>query len=157
MPLGGASTHFLSTQQLMWEFVDGKELQVRLVDLTTISFNTDEIYVPASADLLNVEKHWETMMSYRLPYEADMMMASYRVHFVASDNSIFPSYSSYGYRRISCLLGNDGVPAWDTLHKVCYVDSTGTALEDILPEGRYVFFTNSAVTVWLARGGPPNG
>jgi hypothetical protein len=62
---------------------------------------------------------------------------------------IFPYYTSYGYNRISCLLGSDGLPA-GSLDKVC------TSAENVLPNTAYIVFTNSAAIVWLARGGPPD-
>ena len=145
MPLGGASTHFLSAQQLMWGYVNGSTLQVKLVDLTTVSFNTDEIYVPVRVD--NAESDWETILSYRDPVKANYTMNRYDVHLVAADNSVFPHYSSYGYSRISCLLGGDGVPKGSP-NKVC------TEAENFLPDNNYVLFGNSAITLWLARGEP---
>jgi hypothetical protein len=147
LPMGGASTHFLSPQQLMWGFVDGNSLEVRLVNLTSISFNTDEIYVPVH--VANAELHWELIFGFRSPTESRSLMSYYRVHFVVSDNSVFPYYASYGYNRISCLLGSDGLPPGSP-NKVC------TSAENVLPNTAYVVFTNSAATVWLARGGPPD-
>jgi len=145
LPMGGASTHFLSPQQLMWDFVNGSSLEVRLVNLTSISFNTDEIYVPVHVP--NAELHWELIFGYRSPTESRSLMNYYRVHFVASDNAVFPYYTSYGFYRISCLLGGDGLPPGSP-NKVC------TYGEYVLPNTAYVVFTNSAVTLWMARGGP---
>jgi hypothetical protein len=147
LPMGGASTHFLSPQQLMWDFVDGESLEVRLVNLTSVSFNTDEIYVPVHVP--NAELHWELIFGYRNPTESRSLMNYYRVHFVASDNSILSYYTSYGFLRISCLLGTDGLPPGSP-NRVC------VSAENVLPNTMYVVFTNSAVTLWLARGGPPD-
>jgi len=147
LPMGGASTHFLSPQQLMWDFVDGSSLEVRLVNLTSISFNTDEIYVPVHVP--NAELHWELIFGYRNPTESRSLLSYYRVHIVASDNLVFPYYTSYGFYRVSCLLGSDGLPPGSP-NKVC------TPMENVLPNTAYVIFTNSAVTLWMARGGSPD-
>jgi len=148
LPLGGASTHWISSQQLMWDYVNGADLEVRLIDLTSISFDTDQIYVPLRVP--NAELQWELIFVYGNPTESVSLMNFYRVHFVASDNSIFPHYTSYGYIRISCLLGGDGLPAGSP-YKTC------ASAEYVLPNTRYVVFSNSAVTLWMARGGLPDG
>jgi len=138
MPLGGASTHIQSAQQLTWNFVDPSNLAVRLMDLTQISFNTDSIYIAVNVD--NVEELWETVLIYQKTGEANRIMSEYRVHFIATENDIFPTYSSYGLNRASCLLGSD---------PLCQPGN-------VLPNNSYVVYTNSEVTLWLARGGPPD-
>ncbi|MFX0205718.1 MAG: hypothetical protein ACFFDT_06995 [Candidatus Hodarchaeota archaeon] len=144
MPLGGASMHFQSAQQLIWDYVDGENMQVRLLDLTKISFNTDEIYVPVG--VRNAQFDWEVMLAYRDPIMAQNTMIMYNVYFIVTENGIFPSYSSYGYKRFSCLFGDDGYVVGDP-RKIC-VDARNLA-----PDTRYVFFSNSEITLWLIRGG----
>ena len=144
MPLGGASTHGFSAQQLIWGYVKPEELRVRLLDLTTVSLDTDEIYVPVG--LPNAEVDWETMLYYSSPLMADYEMDRYDVHFVIADNDIFPMFLSYGVLRISCLFGDDPVSHGDP-YKFC------TTTSDVLPTNRYITFSNSYLTIWLARGG----
>ncbi len=144
MPLGGASMHFNSAQQLMWGFVNGDNLQVRLLDLTRVSFDTDEIYVPVN--VRNAQFDWEVMLSYREPDTANQTMDYYDTHFVISENSLFPKYNSYGYNRLSCLFGDDGYSPGDP-RKVCIWASY------VVQKQNYAFFSNSAATIWLVRGG----
>lgn len=139
MPFGGASTHSQSAQQLMWGFADPNKLAIRLMDLTQISFDTDSIYLVINVD--NAEQLWEEMLVFQEPPRNLNTMAKYRVHFVATENDVFPRYTSYGLDRTSCLLGSD--PA-------CHPGS-------VLPNNNYVVYANSEVTLWMARGGPPDG
>ena len=140
LPFGGASTHSFSTQQLIWGFVKPDEVNVRLLDLTTLSMNTDEIYVPIG--LRDGEVDWETIMTYKTPIADDAKMNRYNVHFIASDNEIYPYFTSYGVERFSCLFSSDPICA------------TGGRF---LIENRYVAFANSHITLWFAKGGSPYG
>ncbi len=144
LPFGGASMHWRSAQQLMWGFVSRENLQVRLLDLTRISFDTDWIYVPVSVP--NAQTDWEIIMSYRDPAIAVQRMNLYDTHFVVTENTVFPKYSSYGRNRISCLLGDEMLPPGEP--PVVCVEAS-----NVVQKHNYVFFINSYTTVWLVRGG----
>ena len=102
LPLGGASLHWTSPQQLLWGFVDPRELDVRPLDLTTISFNTDSIFVPVN--IPNAEVDWEGILSYTAPAVAKQDLQLYGVHYVVIDTRIPFEFQSYGYDRPSGFL-----------------------------------------------------
>ena len=102
LPLGGASLHWTSPQQLLWGFVNSKELEIRPLDLTTISFNTDSIFVPVN--IPTAEFDWEEILSYTAPSVADRDLQNYGVHYVVVDMRIPLEFQSYGYDRPSGFL-----------------------------------------------------
>ena len=102
LPLGGPSLHWTSPQQLLWRFVNPAELSVRSLDIWTLSFNTDSIFVPIN--IRNAEVDWEAVLFYVSPEVAKQNMQFYDVHFVAVDKRIPFAFQSYGYDRPSGLL-----------------------------------------------------
>ncbi len=102
LPLGGPSLHWTSPQQLLWRFVNPAELSVRSLDVWTLSFNTDSIFVPIN--IRNAEVDWEAVLFYVSPEVAKHNMQFYDVHYVAVDKRIPFAFQSYGYDRPSGLL-----------------------------------------------------
>ena len=78
------------------------ELDVRPLDLTTISFNTDSIFVPVN--IPNAEVDWEGILSYTAPAVAKQDLQLYGVHYVVIDTRIPFEFQSYGYDRPSGFL-----------------------------------------------------
>ncbi len=103
LPVGGASQHWTSPQQLMWGFVSPDAVLVRLMPLANISFNTDEIYLPVN--VRNAEVDWETMLYYREPAQAEAALEMYGVHYVVVERSRPNSFLSYAHDRSSSYLG----------------------------------------------------
>ena len=102
LPLGGPSLHWTSPQQLIWNFVDPAGVSVRSLDVFTISFNTDSIFVPVN--IRNAEFDWEAILFYTTPDVAKQNMQYYDVHYVVVDKRIPLEFQSYGYDRPSGLL-----------------------------------------------------
>jgi len=102
LPLGGPSLHWTSPQQLLWQFVNPADLSVRSLDIWTISFNTDSIFVPVN--VRNAEVDWEVVLFYTTPVVAKQNMQFYDVHYVVVDKRIPFAFQSYGYDRPSGLL-----------------------------------------------------
>jgi hypothetical protein len=100
LPLGGPSLHWTSPQQLLWGFVDPGGVAVRALDVWTISFNTDSIFVPVN--VRNAEVDWEAI-HFDSPGAAQNVQF-YHVRFVVVDKRIPFQFQSYGYDRPSRLL-----------------------------------------------------
>ena len=90
--------------------------------MTTISFNTDEIYV--ALGLRNVESDWEAMMYYVEPGVAEQQFLTYHVHYVAVDRMTPNTFLSYSHDRPSLYLAT------------------------VLPSTSYIVYENGAMTVW---------
>jgi 6-pyruvoyl-tetrahydropterin synthase-like protein len=116
LPLGGPSLHWTSPQQLLWGFVNPAGVGVRALEIMTISFNTDSIFVPVN--VRNSEVDWEVVLFYTAPEVANRNLQTYDVHYVIVDKRIPFEFESYGYDRPSGLL----VLLDDTSYKV--YDST---------------------------------
>jgi len=122
MPLGGASLHWTGPQLLTWGFVSRDGVNVQLIQFTSITFNTDEIYVPVG--MRNVETDWETILFYREPAAAEQQLRRYDVHYVVV-NMIRPStFISYGHDRPSIYLTS------------------------ILPNSSYIVYEDGAHSMW---------
>lgn len=96
LPLGGASLHWFSSQQLIFGFINGSNVQVKLRDVLSLSFNTDELYAPQN--VRNAETDWETIMYGHLTdIGVSRMLDRYDVHFLFVDETLprntFRSYS----------------------------------------------------------------
>jgi len=102
LPLGGPSLHWTSPQQLLWGFVNPADVGVRALDIMTISFNTDSIYVPVN--VRNAEVDWEEVLYYAEPSVAVKNIQLYDVHFVTVDKRIPYEFKSYGFDRPSGYL-----------------------------------------------------
>jgi len=102
LPLGGPSLHWTSPQQLLWRFVNPVDLNVRSLDVWTISFNTDSIFIPVN--VRNAEVDWEVVLFYTTPVVAKQNLLFYDVHYVVVDKRIPFAFQSYGYDRPSGLL-----------------------------------------------------
>src|SRR5256712_11747775 len=97
LPLGGASIHWFSPQQLTYGFVDGRTVGVRLIPLTTISFNTDEIYVPTNA--ANAKDDYETIFyGHLFDSQTQGVLVRYNVHYVTLYRSAGDKFQSYVWR-----------------------------------------------------------
>ena len=105
MPLGGASLHWNSPQQLAWGFVAPDDVHVHLLPVTSISFDTDEIFVPQG--LRNAEFDWEAMLSYAQPNLAENLFQLYGVHYIVVNKDFPNTFYSYGYERPSHYLAFD--------------------------------------------------
>jgi len=104
MPLGGASLHWTGPQQLAWGFVAPADVHVHLLPLTSISFDTDEIFIPEG--LRNAEFDWETMLFYTAPNQADQVFDVYHVTYIIVNENFPNSFYSYGYERPSLYLAS---------------------------------------------------
>lgn len=104
LPLGGASLHWFSAQQLTFAYVDGAKVEVRPLSLLQVTLNTDEIFVPTN--VRNAETDWETILYGNLgDARGGNIMATYNVHYVAvSLNTPPSSFLSYGIYRDSPFL-----------------------------------------------------
>lgn len=62
LPLGGASLHWRSPQQLIFDFEDGESIKksTTLMNIWEISFNTDEIFI--TTRVRNALVSWESML-----------------------------------------------------------------------------------------------
>jgi hypothetical protein len=97
MPIGGASIHWFSPQQLSFGFVNGDSVSVSLVPLTTISFNTDEIFVPV--DVPNAKDDYETIFYNHLhEQQTRIMLDRYNVHYVVLYVTGGDQFQSYVWR-----------------------------------------------------------
>jgi hypothetical protein len=97
IPVGGASIHWFSPQQLVYGFVDGDRVGVRLIPLTSISFNTDEIYAPVNVP--NAKDDYETIFYNRLDDPQVMAtLRDYNVHYVMLFTSGGDQFQSYVWR-----------------------------------------------------------
>src|SRR2546422_1922160 len=123
LPIGGASQHWTGPQQITWGYVVPGSVAVRLLDFTSVSFNSDEVYVPVN--VRNAEVEWETILFYREPASADQQFRRYDVHYVVVLAAFPNSFISYGIERPSPYLTT------------------------ILPTTSYVVYENGAYTVWF--------
>ncbi len=97
LPVGGASIHWFSPQQLIYGFVDGRTIGVRLIPLTTISFNTDEIYVPTN--VANAKDDYETIFyGHLFDSQTQGVLVRYNVHYVTLYRSAGDKFQSYVWR-----------------------------------------------------------
>ena len=123
LPLGGASLHWTGPQELPWHFISPEGVRVQLVPVTTISFNTDEIYV--ALGLRNVESDWEAMLYYVEPGVAEQQFLTYDVHYIAVNTMRPDTFLSYAHDRPSLYLAT------------------------VLPSSSYIVYENGAMTVWF--------
>ncbi|MCK4444938.1 MAG: hypothetical protein KAW09_10360, partial [Thermoplasmata archaeon] len=138
-PLGGASTHWYSAQQLIFSlppndnllFRSPSSLSVRRLEYDEITFNTDELFVPTNAP--NAKDDWERIL-YNVSTSPDAysLMDKYQVHYVVMQNNLYPTFVSYG-PRYSPFLQNmvEGGPT-KTL-------------------ARYKIYGNDRESVWFVR------
>jgi len=123
LPLGGASLHWTGPQELTWRFIGPNDIRVQLLPITTISFNTDEIYV--ALGLRNVESDWETMLYYVEPSAANQQFLTYDVHYIAVKTMTPDTFLSYAHDRPSVYLAT------------------------VLPSSSYIVYENGAITIWF--------
>jgi len=99
LPLGGASLHWYSSQQLIFRYVDGSDVRVAARDLFSMTFNTDDLYEPIN--VRNAEVDWETIMYGRLRDSGvERLLMRYEIHFLVIDRGVTPfSFRSYGIDR----------------------------------------------------------
>ena len=97
LPLGGASNHWFSPQQLTYGFVDGRTVGVRLIPMTTISFNTDEIYV--STNVANAKDDYEMVFYNHLSdSQTQGVLGRYEIQYVMLYVPAGTQFQSYVWR-----------------------------------------------------------
>jgi hypothetical protein len=97
VPVGGASIHWFSPQQLIYGFVDGQGVSVKLIPFATISFNTDEIYIPVNVP--NAKDDYETIFYNHLnDARTGVVLDRYGVHYVLLYVSSGDQFQSYIWR-----------------------------------------------------------
>ncbi len=104
LPLGGASLHWFSSQQLIFGFVAPNQVQVYARDLSTITFNTDDLFAPVN--VRNAEFDWETILYHRLDDPvATRLLGRYDCNYIALDLAITSgNFRSYGLDRDSPFI-----------------------------------------------------
>lgn len=103
LPLGGASIHWFSPQQLTFGFVNGNRISVHGIPLTSISFQTDSIFV--ADGIPNAKDDYETMFYNHLNDPAGQrLLQSYSVQYVFVDKSHMTEFQSYIWRDSSFLV-----------------------------------------------------
>jgi len=116
LPVGGASIHWFSPQQLTFGFVDGSRLSVRGVPITSISFDTDSIFVPLG--IPNAKDDYEAIFYGHLSDASTVRLVQlYGVQYLFIDKPHPTQFQSYIWRDSAFL--ND---ARQELYKV--YDST---------------------------------
>ena len=123
LPIGGASQHWTGPQQVTWGFVEPGSVGVKLLDFASITFNSDEIYVPNN--VRNAEIDWEAILYYRDPAVADQQLRRYDVHYIVRLSARPNTFNTYGLDRPSIYLTS------------------------VLPPSSYVVYQNGAYTVWF--------
>jgi hypothetical protein len=112
LPLGGASTHWFSPQQLIFStessenllFFSPEDLRVRRLNYDEITFNTDEIITATNAP--NALIDWESIF-YNPPSSpiADNKTEQYSVHYILVYKSMPNHFLSYIERPSPLLVG----------------------------------------------------
>ncbi|MFQ6127888.1 MAG: hypothetical protein ACE5QW_03180 [Thermoplasmata archaeon] len=129
MPLGGASIHWYSPQQLVFGlqphenllFIPTSTLTVRRLEYDEITFNTDELFVATNAP--NAQEDWERILyDVSVPPSAQELMEKYQVRYVVMQKTLYPFFISYGPRDSLFLRkmvegGADGSSARYKIHE----------------------------------------
>lgn len=112
LPLGGASTHWYSAQQLIFStendenllFFAPENLRVRRLDYDEITFNTDEIITSTNAP--NALLDWEAIF-YNMPSSSivDNKTKDYSIHYVLVNKAMPNHFLSYIKRPSQFLIG----------------------------------------------------
>ncbi|MFQ5910021.1 MAG: hypothetical protein ACE5IJ_04780 [Thermoplasmata archaeon] len=112
LPLGGASTHWYSAQQLIFGteesenllFFPASDLQVRRLNYDEITFNTDEIITATNAP--NALVDWESIF-YNPPSSAvvDEKVERYSIHYILVHKNMPNHFMSYIWRPSPFLVG----------------------------------------------------
>ena len=97
LPVGGASIHWFSPQQLTFGFVDGNRLSVRGVPITSISFQTDAIFVPVG--IANAKDDYEAIFYGHLSDPGTVRLVElYGIRYVFIDKPHPTQFQSYIWR-----------------------------------------------------------
>src|SRR2546426_2807597 len=97
LPIGGASNHWYGPQQLTFWFVNGSGVAVRLIPLTSISFQTDEIFIPVGVP--NAKDDFESIFYNRLhDPTAQASLDRYHVRYLFMINDRPYEFQSYLWR-----------------------------------------------------------
>lgn len=107
LPLGGASTHWFTAQQLIFEtedsdnliFMPVESIQVHRLNIEEITFNTDEIFL--ATNIPNALRDWEKIM-YDRP-ERDEMLGLYGIEYCVIHLDYPHGFISYTYRYSAYL------------------------------------------------------
>src|SRR5712691_4860525 len=94
LPLGGASNHWFGPQQLTFGFVSGDQVSVRLLPITAITFQTDEIFVPVGVP--NAKDGYESI--FYNTYGASLSnkaLADYDINYLLVTNLRPNEFQSY--------------------------------------------------------------
>jgi len=103
LPFGGASIHWFSPQQLTFGFVDGSRLSVHGIPPTSISFQTDSIFV--ADGIPNAKDDYETMFYKSLnDPTGQRLQQSYGVQYIFVDKSHASQFQSYIWRDSPLLV-----------------------------------------------------
>ena len=102
LPVGGASIHWFSPQQLTFGFVDGSRLSVRGVPITSISFDTDSIFVPLG--IPNAKDDYEAIFYGHLSDASTVRLVQlYGVQYLFIDKPHPTQFQSYIWRDSAFL------------------------------------------------------
>ena len=104
LPLGGASLHWFSSQQLIFNYIDGRNVQVVARDLFTLNFNTDDLFAPVN--VRNAQTDWETVLYGHLAdVSVSRLRDRYDSRYIFLDNEVTPArFISYGLERDSPFI-----------------------------------------------------
>jgi len=108
LPMGGASTHWLNANQLIFEtedydnliFMPVESIQVHRLNIEEITFNTDEIFL--ATNIPNALRDWEKIM-YDRP-ERDELLGLYGIEYCVIHLDYPHGFISYTYRDSAYLV-----------------------------------------------------
>ena len=97
LPIGGASIHWYSPQQLTFGFVDGGLVTVRQISLWSISFQTDTIFEPTNVPIAK-DDYESIFYNHFGAFPADRVLQRYDVHFMFVEKAHESEFQSYIWR-----------------------------------------------------------
>ena len=104
LPIGGASIHWTGPQQLTFGFVDPNSVAVRALPLTSISFQTDEIFLPVGVP--NAKDDYELVFYNDYGTRTtELTLLHYDVRYLLLTNSRPTEFQSYIWRDAPFLRG----------------------------------------------------
>ncbi len=123
MPIGGASIHWYGPQQLTFAFVNGSNIRVQLIPLSSISFKVDEIFVPQNVP--NAKDDYEKIFYNSLNDPVvRTLLTRYEIHYVLLDNKHLADFQSYAWRYSPLVvdIGSDRYMTYDSpTHSVWFL------------------------------------
>jgi len=104
LPLGGASNHWFGPQQLTFGFVNSDRVAVRLIPLTSITFQTDEIFLPVGVP--NAKDGYEAIFYNKYGDSlSGRALSDYDISYVLVTNLRPNEFQSYIWRPSPFLVG----------------------------------------------------